>query len=128
MFFRRHDPVADRLRALGVGPVAAERLSQAGSLLDVPAGTTLCVEGERGTQAFLLLEGEAEVRTHAGVVRVGPGSVVGELATLDRRRRRNATVVASGAVSVLVFDPGTFRLLAEDHELRPLLAPARTAA
>ena len=128
MFFRRHDPVADRLEALGLNPFPAQRLSQAGTLLDLPAGTRLCTEGERGTQAFLLLEGHAEVRLADQTVEVGPGAVVGELATLDAKRPRNATVEAAEPVALLVFDTATFRSLAEDPELRPLLAPERAAA
>jgi CRP-like cAMP-binding protein len=128
MFFRRHDPVADRLGALGLNPFPAQRLSQSGTLLDLPAGTRLCTQGERGTQAFLLLEGRAEVRLEGTTVEVGPGAVIGELATLDGKRPRNATVEAAEPVALLVFDAATFRSLAEDPELRPLLLPERTAA
>lgn len=128
MFFRRNDPIVDRLISLGVSAAAAERLSRAGTLLDLPEGTKLCTEGERGTQAFLLLAGEADVLVADRHVRVGPGQVVGELATLDRTRNRNATVVATGPVSVLVFDVGTFRSLADEDELHSLLVPERVAA
>lgn len=128
MFFRRHDPVADQLARLGVSPAAAQRLSQAGTLLHLDAGTTLCTEGERGTQAFLLLDGRATVRTATATIPVGPGAVVGELATLDGTRHRNATVVTDEPSAVLVFDVGTFRSLAVDADLRALLAPERTAA
>ena len=128
MFFRRHDPVADRLGALGLNPFPAQRLSQAGTLLDLPAGTRLCTEGERGTQAFLLLEGRAEVHLADRTLEVGPGAVIGELATVDVTRPRNATVEAVEPIALLVFDAGTFRSLAEDPELRPLLLPERAAA
>ena len=129
MFFRRNDPVADRLGALGLNPFPAQRLSQSGTLLDLPAGTRLCTEGERGTQAFLLLEGRAEVRLADGrTIEIGPGAVVGEQATLDVKRPRNATVEAIDPVALLVFDVATFRSLADDQELRPLLVPERTAA
>jgi voltage-gated potassium channel len=125
MFFKRHDPLADRLQALGASSVAAERLVRAGTPLDLPAGTTLCQRGERGLQAFLLLEGEAEVGTPIGPVRIGPGAVIGEIATLDRTRQRNATVVTATPVSLLVFDVAAFRSLAADEDLRDLLAPRR---
>lgn len=128
MFSRRHDPVADRLEALGVHPVAAHRLSLGGTLLDVPAGTQLCAAGERGTQAFLLLEGRAEVRLADRSIEVGPGAVVGELAALDRHRSRNATVEAAEPLVLLVFDVATFRSLAEEPELHSILAPERAAA
>lgn len=128
MFFRRADPVVDRLVALGIRPDDARRLSRAGTLLDLPPGTILCTEGERGTQAFLILEGGVQVHARDAVIPLGPGEVVGELATLDSRRARNATVVADAELSVLVFDVGTFRSLAGHEELAARLAPARHAA
>ena len=70
-------------------------------------------EGERGTQAFLLLEGQAEVHLADEQVMVGAGDVVGELATLDPHRRRNVTVVAAGPIKVLVYDVRTYRALAQ---------------
>lgn len=128
MFFRHSDPVAKRLIHLGIPAAAADRLSHGGTLLDLPAGATLCTKGERGTQAFLLVDGEASVLTEGGVVTLGPGEVVGEIATLDRRVARNATVVTATPASVLVFDIATFRMLAGTDELRPRLAPQRSAA
>ncbi len=90
-------------------------------------GTVLCRAGERGTQAFLLLEGEAQVEAGDAVITVGPGEVIGELATLDFRRTRNATVTTTTAVRVLVFDVGTYRFLADQDDLRARLAPDRAA-
>lgn len=125
---RRLDPVAAQLVDLGIARPAATRLSQNGTLLDLPAGTTLCEEGERGTQAFLLLDGEVDVRTADAVISVGPGAVIGERATLDPSCTRNATVVATTPVAVLVFDVRTYRAMAQDHELQDRLAPERAAA
>ncbi|NLV55716.1 MAG: cyclic nucleotide-binding domain-containing protein [Acidimicrobiales bacterium] len=128
MAFRHHDPVAERLVTLGLDRVTATRLSRAGTFMAVDPGTPLCVEGERGRQAFLLLDGSAEVRHGDEVVEIGPGDVTGEQATVDHERRRNATVVARTAATVLVFDAATYRALARDDSLRPLLLPARPAA
>ena len=125
---RRPDPIAVQLAGLGIARGAAARLSQSDTLVDLPAGTTLCEEGERGTQAFLLLEGEAHVLTADAVIPVGAGAVIGELATLDPSRTRNATVVAATPVSVLVFDVRTFRAMAQDQALHERLAPQRAAA
>lgn len=122
---RRHDPVAHRVARLGIEGEPALRLSLGGTLLDVAAGTVLCREGERGTQAFLLLEGTAQVLTREGVVQVGPGEVVGEIATLDPHRTRNASVIAETDVSVLVYDVATYRSLARVEDLRPRLSPSR---
>lgn len=128
MFTRRTNPVVARLGALGLPRPAADQLSMAGTLVSLPAGTILCREGERGMQAFLLLEGTADVQLTDHVVTVGPGEVIGELATLDWTRTRNATVVAASDVLVLVFDAGTYRSLARDEALRHRLAPERAAA
>jgi CRP-like cAMP-binding protein len=99
-----------------------------GTLLFLDAGSVLCEEGERGTQAFLLLDGEAEVQLPDTSLRVGAGAVIGELATLDHRRTRNATVVAAGPVEVLVYDVATYRALAQRDDLHGRLAPERAAA
>jgi CRP-like cAMP-binding protein len=128
MRLRRLDLVTHRLEELGFPRDAARRLSATGTLLHLDAGYVLCREGERGTQAFLLLEGEAEVRVGEESVLVGAGEVVGELATLDPHRRRNATVLANGPVEVLVYDVKTYRSLAEVDDLRSRLAPTRAAA
>ena len=128
MFFRTRDPIATRLVALGVPASAADRLSSGGTLLDLPAGTVLCTQGERGTQAFLLIDGEAAVHTATGTITLGPGEVIGEIAALDSTRHRNADVMTATPVSVLVFDLATFRSLATAHDLRARLVPERTAA
>jgi CRP-like cAMP-binding protein len=122
---RRTDPVAAHLERLGLSADQAARIGQGGTPLDLAPGTVLCTRGERGTQAFLILEGTANVLTDEGVITVGPGDVVGELATLDPKRTRNATVVAESALEVLVYDVATFRSLARDEDLVPVLAPAR---
>jgi CRP-like cAMP-binding protein len=128
MRLRRLDQVAQRLEELGFPRDAARRLSATGTLLHLDAGYVLCREGERGTQAFLLLEGEAEVQVNDESLLIGAGEVVGELATLDPHRRRNATVLANGPVEVLVFDVQTYRSLAKVDDLRSRLVPARAAA
>jgi CRP-like cAMP-binding protein len=125
---RRVDLVAERLEDLGFPRDAARRLSAGGTLLHLDAGSVLCREGERGTQAFLLLRGEAEVQLADAPVVLRAGDVAGELATLDPHRLRNATVVAAGPVEVLVYDVATFRSLAKVDDLRSRLVPQRVAA
>jgi voltage-gated potassium channel len=120
------DPVIAQLRALGLSPSAARRLSQAGTPMDLPAGATLCTKGDLGQEAFLLLEGEATVDLGHQVIHVGPGAIIGETATLDPFARRNATVRAVGPIVALVYDVRTFRSLAST-DLHELLVPDRAA-
>ncbi|MEX2294189.1 MAG: cyclic nucleotide-binding domain-containing protein [Acidimicrobiales bacterium] len=124
----RRDPIAQRLTHLGIDRRPAGVLSTRGTVLDLGPGRVLCREGERGTQAFLLVEGTAEVATATSVIAIGPGDVVGELATLDPGRSRNATVTTTSPTRVIVFDAGTYRFLAAREDLRARLAPVRTAA
>jgi len=67
----------------------------------LPAGHVLMTQGEVGNEAFIVLEGRADV-TIGGrtVATVGPGQTVGEMALIDRRPR-TATVVASTPMRVL---------------------------
>jgi CRP-like cAMP-binding protein len=120
------DPIARTLRTLGFSESASIRLAQAGTPIDIDAGVPLCTKGERGDEAFLLVEGEAIVDLGGPTVTVGPGAVIGELATLDPFARRNADVRTSERSLVLVYDVQTFRALAAT-DLRELLVPERPA-
>lgn len=128
MLTRRPDPIVTRLETLGFSRAAASRLSHHGTVVDLGPGATLCRAGERGTQAFLLLGGEAVVQAKDADIGVGPGAAIGELATLDPHRLRNATVTTTTQARVLVFDVATYRSLADQADLRPRLAPERAAA
>jgi CRP-like cAMP-binding protein len=119
-----HDPLARRLRALGLPEPAARRLALSGTPIDLPAGAVLCEKGGRGMEAFFLVDGEAVVDLGDREVVVGPGAVIGELAALDAFARRNATVRTTTPSLVLVYDVQTFRSLAAS-DLRPILVPAR---
>ena len=121
------DPVVAQLRTLGFSVADARRLSRAGTPMDLPSGTTLCTKGELGQEAFLLLDGAAIVDLGDETVRVGPGEVVGEMATLDPFARRNADVRTDGPCRALVFDVRTFRSLAST-DLHAILVPVRVAA
>ena len=88
---------------------SARQLRRMASLMDVvtlPTGATLTTEGAFESQAFLLVEGSVAV-THEGdlVAVLGPGEVVGEIAVLDRRRRRTASATALTPVTACVLTP-----------------------
>lgn len=84
-------------------------LAAAADRTSARAGRVLVTEGGRGLECFVVADGELEV-TRGGtfVARIGPGSVVGEVALLDNAVR-NADVVALTDVEVAVFDPRSFR-------------------
>lgn len=124
----RTDPVARLVESVGIPRSAATPLARGGTLMKLPAGATLCRVGERGREAFLILEGEAGVVLADREVTLGAGQVVGELATLDPARTRNATVVARTDLLVLVFDARTFNSLAREQTLAGILRPERSAA
>ncbi|HZT65016.1 MAG TPA: cyclic nucleotide-binding domain-containing protein [Acidimicrobiales bacterium] len=83
-------------------------IGAAGDEIVLPAGRVLMAEGERGDEAFLIVEGSAEVKV-AGetVAEVGPGDFVGEMALLERRPR-TATVVATSPLRVLAIGARRF--------------------
>ncbi len=122
---RTEDRYVMALTAAGLSTRDARRLAMAGTALNVRPGVPLCREGDRGREAFVLVAGEAVVRLPGHDRTVAPGEVIGELATLDPDRRRNATVETTEDSIVLAFDVRTFRSLARD--MGDVLTPNRAA-
>ena len=77
--------------------------------LDVPAGSVLCKEGQRGHEFFVIIEGEAEV-TRGGkrLATIGSGEFFGEIALLERVVR-TATVTATTPLRFFVVSDSAFR-------------------
>lgn len=93
--------------------IEPDALTGCGTTLDLPAGAVLCRTGERGTQVFVIVAGSVAVTTAEGrVATLGPGDLVGELAVLGDAPR-NADVVASTDVTVVVFTPAEFAAVRE---------------
>jgi CRP-like cAMP-binding protein len=86
----------------------------------LPAGTTLCHEGDFGDTMYLVLEGSLQVskRVIEGAEKVlatlGVGQYVGELSLLTGAQR-NATVRAVGDTEVVEIDQDAFMRLLHDQ-------------
>jgi len=75
---------------------------------EFPAGTQLVKAGEPGTEMFIIVSGDAVVRTKGGrTVRLKPGDFFGEMSVIDGAPRA-ATVEASTPIRVLVLGQRDF--------------------
>ncbi len=91
-----------------------QAVARASDEVDLPAGRLLCEQGSIGREAFVILEGTAEVRRNdEKVATLGPGACVGELALLDHGPR-TATVVAGTDLKVLVIGAREFAAIVDE--------------
>ncbi len=104
---RRDEKLEWLERVLPLDDLSDKELEALGSLTDRvtrPAGTELARQGEPGREAFVIVEGEIEIRRDGEpIAMLGPGEVVGELAVLGGWRR-NADIIAETDVELIVFD------------------------
>lgn len=104
-----------------------QAVARASDEVDLPAGRTLCEQGSIGREAFVIVEGTAEVRRNKRkVATFGPGDCVGELALLDHGPR-TATVTAATDLKVLVIGAREFAAIIDEvppiaHKLLKSLA------
>ncbi len=88
-----------------VAPRRLKLLALASSRVLFAPGQDLCVEGDEGNEAFILISGEADVKVTtpsgvATVARLKRHDIVGEMAIL-RDMPRTATVTAASDVTTL---------------------------
>jgi CRP/FNR family transcriptional regulator, cyclic AMP receptor protein len=77
----------------------------------IPQGATLFKAGDAPDFMYVLMEGQANVMVGRIIVEIaGPGSLIGEMALVDRAPR-SATVVARTLCRVVPIDPAHFNLL-----------------
>jgi CRP-like cAMP-binding protein len=82
--------------------------------LTLESGKEFVTQGEVGREAFIIVEGHADViRNGTKIAQLGPGGVVGELSLLDHGPR-TASVVAAGPLTVLVLGPREFSGLLDE--------------
>ncbi len=107
--FHKRDPRIDAIADLDLfAGLDRKQLATIASLsteVRLPEGSVLCRRGERGREAFVLVEGSVAVSVEDQAVAVlGAGAVFGEMSLLDGTARV-ATVTATSPVSVLVLSP-----------------------
>jgi CRP-like cAMP-binding protein len=92
-----------------------ELLARSAALSAVPAHWPLINEQTPADACYVVLDGEVDVVIdQKPVVRLGPGSVVGETGLFESRLR-NATVVSVSRVTVLHLTPEVFQSLVSLH-------------
>jgi CRP/FNR family cyclic AMP-dependent transcriptional regulator len=83
--------------------------------VEVTQGRRLIDEGRSAYEFFLIEEGTAEVvRGGEHVAELGPGDFFGDMGLLSPERRRNASVVATSPMQVVVMTAPNFRRVARD--------------
>ena len=85
----------------GLDRKSLSALAAAGRVVHLPSGWAIVSEDTPADSVYVLLEGETEVRHGSEVVAtVAGGSLVGEAALIDHRRR-NASVISTSPVRAL---------------------------
>jgi CRP-like cAMP-binding protein len=104
-----------------------QAVARATDEVDLSAGRTLCEQGTIGREAFIIVDGTAEVRRNGKkVATLGPGTCVGELALLDHGPR-TASVIAKTDMKALVIGAREFAGVVDEippiaHKLMKALA------
>ncbi|HYZ99829.1 MAG TPA: cyclic nucleotide-binding domain-containing protein [Acidimicrobiales bacterium] len=82
--------------------------------LNIDEGREFVTQGDVGREAFVIVEGQAEVRRGGQKIGgLGPGDCVGEMALLDHGPR-TASVIAATPLTVLVLSPREFSGLLDE--------------
>ena len=109
----------DNLRTIplfaGLEPQALERLAEAATEVDVPAGQPLTQPGAPGSGMFFVCDGTVEVEARESTRKLGPGDFFGELALLTEGGTRTARVRAKTDVRCIAFDRAGFEDLVREH-------------
>jgi CRP-like cAMP-binding protein len=91
------------------------RIASLADELDVPAGRVLMRQGEYGHECFVILDGRARVSFRGRrAVTLRPGDSFGEMALLQPRGKRSATVTAETDMDLLVLGSREFSTMLEE--------------
>ena len=98
----------------GLGKKERELLASRADAVEVPEGKVLAEEGRTAYEFFVIREGTASVERRGEVVaEVGPGDFFGEVGIVTHRPR-NATVISTCAMKLLVITAQAFRGMERD--------------
>lgn len=90
-------------------------LAAAGNRVNIPDRWSVMFEKTSADMAYILLDGEVEVRKDGSTVAtLGPGQIFGEMALIDHTLR-SASIVAATPISALRLDHDSLATLFEDH-------------
>jgi CRP/FNR family cyclic AMP-dependent transcriptional regulator len=93
----------------------AARLAEVGELVELEAGSQFITQGNRDSEAYLIIAGEVEVRVNDRAVAVrGARDIVGEMSSLVPASR-SATVVATQPTLVLKVAATDLKAAADSH-------------
>ena len=115
----KSDSKIELLRGVSLFRLCTDKeLKDIASLADeskLSAGHVLIKEGAVGEEAFVIIDGTAEVTLRGEKLgKLGPGDAVGEMALLDVSPR-SATVTALTDMKVFVLEPRSFGELLNRH-------------
>ncbi|MGB6057571.1 MAG: Crp/Fnr family transcriptional regulator [Microthrixaceae bacterium] len=92
----------------------AERVAEISNERHFSPGQVIVDQGDPGTVCHVIISGQASVYVRGEYVTTsGPGSMIGEMALVDRRPR-TATVLADTELTTLEFNSDAFRVLLEE--------------
>ena len=82
--------------------------------LSVPEGTTIVRQGDYGYEFMVIEEGTVDVIRNAQLIdKMGPGDFFGEIAVLNDGAERNASIVATSPVRLLLLSAHDMRVVRE---------------
>lgn len=114
------DRLTDHALFKGLTPEQATVLLGTAETRVHQGGDVVVRQFERNSDLLIISEGEVEIKSFAGdsIARLGPGSVVGEIALIDDAPR-SATVVSVGTSKSIAIPASEFRgLMAGDADLK----------
>jgi CRP-like cAMP-binding protein len=122
MGWHHHQPTRNDISSgkvfAGCTDKQCRQLGSLSTVLTVPAGSDLTVQGTRGREFGVIVDGEAIVAIDGQeVARLGAGDHYGELALLDdpmRSKGRRATVTTTAETTVAAMNVVEFRTVMAD--------------